>query len=146
MPVLDFYAAGAAPTAAKQLLYSTGTGAASLAFGSGSGTFVSLQTPTFTNSWVNFVGGGPVYENAGYYLDPFGRVWLQGSIKSGTMGASAFTLAAGFRPAKNHQFAVASYNGAANIYGMVEVASTGTVVPTVGANNLISLDGVSFLV
>jgi hypothetical protein len=134
--------------AAKQLFYIASPGQAAVAAGSTlRGALQDVATlSAFTNSWVNFGGGGPTYEFAAYWLNSFGEVCLQGSIKAGTMSASAFTLPAGLRPAKNHQYAVASYNGTSNIYGMVEVTAAGLVVPTVGANNLISLDGIRFTI
>jgi hypothetical protein len=51
--------------------------------------------PAFENSWVNVVGNEP----AGFYKDPYGRVWLQGHVDSGTVDTAIFTLPTGYRPA-----------------------------------------------
>lgn len=95
------------------------------------------QTPTFLNSWVNNGGG---YNNAGYYKDNFGIVHLRGLIKSGTLGLSAFTLPAGYRPPAREIFGTVS-NFA---FGTVYVDTTGDVVPFNGSNAFISLDGLTF--
>lgn len=96
------------------------------------------QTPSFTNSWVNYATGG--VPNAGYYRDAAGIVHIQGAIKNGTLSASAFTLPAGYRPANLLQFIVVSSTAAA----IVQIAATGTVTPTPGVNSHFGLDGISF--
>jgi len=95
--------------------------------------------PGFANSWVNW--GAPNF-SAGFWKDPFGFVHLQGVIKSGTVGSSAFTLPPGYRPsATAGPFAVIS-NGAV---GRVDVGADGTVTPITPSNNTyVSLHGVFF--
>lgn len=91
----------------------------------------------FANSWVNFAGAN---EPAHYYKDPFGRVFVGGCIKSGTVGLVAFTLPAGYRPQEQLVIAVAS-NGA---FGEVVINTDGTVVPTVGSNVSFNLSCINF--
>jgi len=93
--------------------------------------------PTYTNSWVD---AGAPYLIAGYYLDGFGVVHLQGSIKSGTINTAAFTLPTGYRPTSTLTFAVVSNN----TIGGVTVSSAGVVTPTFGNNAYVALDGISF--
>lgn len=93
--------------------------------------------PAFTNSWVNY---GTGYNTAAFMKDHNGRVFLKGCITSGTMSQSAFTLPAGYRPAQQNVFGVVSNN----LFGQVAITSSGTVVPTVGKNAWVSLDGISF--
>lgn len=98
-------------------------------------------TPTLLNSWANYGAGG--YSNAGYYKDAAGTVHLQGAIKSGTIGAAAFTLPAGSRPLAKQAYAVPT-GAALATYGAVTVAADGTVAVAVGDNALVHLAGVSF--
>lgn len=94
--------------------------------------------PAFSGSWVNSAGGS---ETAAYRK--IGDiVYLRGSIKNGTLGATAFTLPVGFRPPIGLLFATES-NGA---YGRVIVNPTGAVDPSVGSNTAFSLNNVSFSV
>jgi hypothetical protein len=94
--------------------------------------------PAFAHSWVNYGGGAAP---AGFWKDAFEIIHLQGLIKSGTTGQSAFTLPPGFRSASQHVFDVIS-NGA---LGRVDVNSDGTVTPTTLCNNTyVSLDGICF--
>lgn len=97
--------------------------------------------PAFENGWVNF----DAERVAAFYLSGT-RVFLQGLVKSGTVGATIFTLPAGFVP-KNvttaaNVFAVNS-NGA---FGGLSVFADGRVVCSPGSNVFVSLDGVSFRV
>jgi len=100
-------------------------------------TLPTLGAPTFTNSWVNT---GGVYCPAGYWKDMYGTVHLQGSIKSGTLESSAFTLPAGYRPSSVRTFPAVS-NGA---FGSVIIDTSGYVIPTGGSNASYALDGISF--
>lgn len=93
--------------------------------------------PTYTNSWVNF---GSSYENGKYGKDQRNFVILKGLVKSGTINTSMFTLPAGFRPLAKRVFPVASNS----TIGVVEVRTDGTVVPTIGNNTYVSLEGISF--
>jgi len=93
--------------------------------------------PSFANSWVDFGGG---YESAGYCLDLMGFVHLRGLVKTGTVGATVFTLPAGYRPEGRAVFAVAS-NGA---FGQCDVTAAGAVIAVSGSNVSFSLDGIVF--
>lgn len=94
-------------------------------------------TPTFTNSWTNYGGD---YAPAGYYKDK-DRVFLQGLIKGGTVGASAFTLPTGYRPSKRKIFTVNSSNS----FGRVDILSNGNVfIDGMCSNAYVSLEGISF--
>lgn len=102
-------------------------------------TLESVTAPTLLNSWVDYGGALLV---SGYYKDAFGIVHLQGTIKSGTIGLSAFTLPAGYRPSAGLNFSVDS-NGA---FGELAVLANGNVVPSVGSNAYVALDGITFRV
>lgn len=91
----------------------------------------------FQNSWVNF---GGTNATCSYYKDAFGRVMLKGTVKSGSIGATIFTLPAGYRPSEAELFPVYS-NGA---FGACIVNPDGTVVANVGNNASFTLSGISF--
>lgn len=97
----------------------------------------SVGAPVFQNSWVNFAGG---FDTAAYLIDALGIVHLKGTIKTGTIGAAAFTLPAGFRPLLTKVFPIVS-NGA---FGAVNVFTGGNVTVAVGSNVAASLDGITF--
>lgn len=94
--------------------------------------------PAFEGAWVN--EGSGTYQDAGFFADGEGVVHLRGVVKSGTLGAGAFTLPAGYRPAKYTEFAVVSNNA----FGKLGIYAAGYVVPLTGATTHFSLDGVSF--
>lgn len=94
--------------------------------------------PTFTDTWVNY---GGVYETVAYMRTPDQIVHLRGLMKDGTIGNSAFTLPAGYRPANSEAFATTTSGPA---FGSVEVAADGTVKPTAGSNVSFSLSGITF--
>ncbi len=95
--------------------------------------------PTLLNGWVN--QGGST-SPAGYYRDAAGRVYLRGDIKSGTIGAAAFVLPAGYRP----DFDTFRPVMTTGTYGYASVAaSSGTVYAASGSNAGFDLDGISFL-
>jgi hypothetical protein len=95
-----------------------------------------------SNGWGNY--GTSSAASAQYKKDAHGRVWLRGNIKNGTIGATAFTLPAGFRPLYHMYFATNCYNGSANVFGQLEINTDGTIVPKSGANQRFSFDGISF--
>lgn len=97
---------------------------------------VGVDIP-FTNSWENY---GGAFQAAKYWFDKSGNVHLEGSIKSGTIPSTAFQLSPAFRPTLRQDFAVDS-NAA---YGMVIVDYNGTVVPYVGNNTIVNLDGIVY--
>jgi hypothetical protein len=92
----------------------------------------------FSNSWTNF---GGTNASAAYYKDPFGRVFLKGTVKSGTVNTAIFTLPVGYRPQEAEVFAVYC-NGAV---GFITVNPDGTVVQSGGGSNAsLTLSGISF--
>lgn len=102
-------------------------------------TLEAVIAPTLVNSWVN-VGGAE--EVAGFYKDPFGMVHLQGTVRSGTLGATVFTLPAGYRPAALERFAGDSSGSTSG--QTWAVSSAGAVICTSGANTRVSLSGMMF--
>ncbi len=93
--------------------------------------------PGFQNSWTNFGSG---FETLAFLKDANGLVHLKGTIKGGTLTAAAFTLPAGYRPAAIIEPVAASNGG----YGQVRINAAGSVIPQIGSNVAISLDGVHF--
>lgn len=81
---------------------------------------------------------------AAYRKDSLGEVHLKGHIKGGTLGAQAFTLFPGYRPAEDLVFEVHSETDTASVIGAVRVLANGAVIPSIGGNALVSLDGISF--
>jgi len=99
------------------------------------------QTPTLLNSWVNV---GPGYSEAGYYKDPFGRIWLRGLLRVGASGTVIFTLPSGYRPAAEAVFGIDCLTSAYTP-GELDVRINGDVIPTfAGVLNNFSLNGLSF--
>lgn len=96
-----------------------------------------VVAPTLQNSWVAYGAG---VTDPGYYKDG-GRVYLQGTVKSGVIGSlPIFTLPLGLRPAGWLNFA----NSSNSSVGQVSINAAGEVVPLAGSNLYFSLDGVSF--
>jgi len=93
--------------------------------------------PAFQNSWVAFGTSDAI---PGFYKDAWGNVYLQGTLKSGTVGTTMFTLPAGYRPQRIVIFPVAS-NAA---FGVCVVNVDGTVVASAGSNTYFSLAGIVF--
>lgn len=102
------------------------------------------QTPTLTNGWIHYGSDGTgTYNAASYWRDSFGVVHLRGLIKSGTIAQAAFTLPAGYRPPARELFL--TFSGNPNpIYGRLDIAPNGQVLPWFGGNAYFSLDGVTF--
>ena len=96
--------------------------------------------PTLLNSWVNFGGSRKV---AGFYIDAFNIVHLEGVIKSGTAtpATQLFMLPAGYRPVGGRVYFVTTSNAA---YGSGFIDTTGEVYIDIGSNVYFSLDSVSF--
>lgn len=91
----------------------------------------------FLNAWVNF---GGAYSTAAFWFDRDGNVCLSGSIKTGTINLPAFTLPLGYRPSAIKAFAVDANGAHAEVY----IDATGAVVPAVGSNVLMHLNGIRF--
>jgi len=117
---------------------STSTTPVSVYFGNNIGYSANTPiAPTLLNSWVNFGSG---QDTVGYYKDSSGTVRLKGLIKSGTLGATAFILPVGFRPAEVRYFACWSNSA----FGGCNVGSDGQVSIANGSNVSFSLAGISF--
>jgi len=95
--------------------------------------------PGFSNSWVNF--GNP-YPPAAFRKDRYGCVSLRGIIKSGTVGAVAFTLPVGYRPATNRDSYVPMVSNDA--FGSLVIRTDGTVTPITANNTHVTLDNINF--
>lgn len=93
--------------------------------------------PAFAGAWVNFGAG---FTSAGFYRDR-NRTYLQGTIKTGVIGTTAFTLPSGYWPAQICNFSVASGAGV----GVVQINTAGLVTPAIGVNTDVSLDTISFV-
>lgn len=102
-------------------------------------TTTGWTNATYTNSWVSY---GSPWSAARYMKDDLGVVHLDGLIASGTIGTSAFTLPAGFRPAYQ-QIYTALCNP--NAIGRLDILTNGQVQPAAGSNVFFSLAGVTFL-
>lgn len=99
-------------------------------------TVGAWTAPTLTNSWVNFNSG---FTPAGYRRIG-DQIYLRGLISSGTVGAAAFTLPAGFRPAISELWASIANNALCRM----QVNSDGTVVVDAGnapSNAFVSILG-----
>lgn len=98
--------------------------------------------PTMTNGWLTYDADPGGWSGPGYYKDSAGVVHLRGLIKSGTVGASAFTLPVGYRPADGNLLIGTISNGAV---GRVRVSTDGTVMPESPSSNAwVALDSISF--
>ncbi len=95
------------------------------------------KAPTFENSWQNYAG----YNPAGYFIDKLGIVHLRGLVKLGVIGASIFTLPAGYRPEYRELQAIQQNP---NTIGRCDITSDGKVIPMAGDNGWFSLDGITF--
>lgn len=100
--------------------------------------------PAFLNSWANY---GYEYSPACFRkID--GWVILQGMIKSGSIGANAFTLPAGYRPTSKLIFMTAGSDGTGGGVAAYrkDINSVGGVQIYNGSNNWQSLNGITFFV
>jgi hypothetical protein len=101
----------------------------------------SWIVPRLLNSWQHF---GEPYQGASYRKDMMDRVYLTGTIKSGTPGATsvAFTLPSLFRPKDTLVFPVAT--DSATDPARVHIDKNGQVIVVTGSTTLTSLDGIAF--
>lgn len=97
--------------------------------------------PGFQNSWVNFDTG--THTKAAFRRDQFGRIWLKGFIKSGTINAVAYTLPVGFRPSPSNWNS--SGKKAETNAERIEIDTSGNVSVLAGDNTYVSLDGINFI-
>lgn len=115
--------------------------------GSADLTAFSFTLPTLQNGW----GTGALATLPGFGKDAAGFVHLRGQILGGTLGAVAFQLPAGQRPAQAAQFGALHVFGGNSTTCVVAISTTGDV--TVGLNGdngcagtagVYSLDGMTF--
>ena len=103
--------------------------------------------PTMENSWVEYQTRSTAtqssYEAPGYYKDELGFVHLRGLAKSGTIGATMFTLPAGYRPEKELIFSILTNHATAA--GSLTVEADGKVTVQTGANGWVPLENVYFM-
>lgn len=97
--------------------------------------------PAFANSWVNF--NTSTDSAAGFWIEPGGRVYLVGNVKTGTPGSTSaiFTLPSGYRPSLRMNYAVDS-NGA---FGRARIETDGDVIAAAGSTTHFSIDGIQFI-
>lgn len=92
----------------------------------------------YLNGWSSYVGVSG-YEGASFYQDNE-RVFLQGMVVGGTVGATIFTLPPAYRPVAQLLFPVLA-NG---VLQTLAIQSSGNVILLAGSNVNVSLSGVSF--
>lgn len=98
-----------------------------------------IPDANLSNSWVYF---GAPYNTPAYLKDTLGFVHLKGLIKNGSaFNAVMYTLPAGYRPVKNLYISTVSNN----LFGVLEVKSTGEILCQVGSTAHVSWDNISFL-
>lgn len=93
--------------------------------------------PGFAGAWVAF---GSSDATPAFWKDPFGMVYLVGTLKSGVIGTTMFTLPAGYRPQKTLIVPAVS-NGA---FGICVINVDGTVVANAGNNTYFTISGIVF--
>lgn len=82
------------------------------------------ETVTFGTNWSNT---GGTTANASFYKDPFGVVWVRGSVKNtaaGAVAAAIFTLPVGYRPDADMGFVV---GGPGNLAIRCQVTTAGAI-------------------
>lgn len=105
----------------------------------------AVGEPAFQNNWVNFDGRAAAFRKY-----PDGKVRFRGLIKSGTIGAAAFTLPVGYRPLTGADNGEVYFPCASNsALGIAYVKPDGTptpgiVVPNVGSNVWFDLASIEF--
>lgn len=102
------------------------------------GSPLDTLTASLQNAWANYGGAFPVAKAT---KTSDGMVMLNGLIKSGGLGTTAFTLPPGWRPRRN-----IIYTGvAADAFARIDVTLEGYVLPVAGgAASWMALDGIMF--
>jgi hypothetical protein len=98
---------------------------------------VKYISPTLDNSWLRY---DETFHGPGYIRTTAGIIVLTGLVKSGTLGATLFTLPEGYRPDVVHVLPTISNAGAA----FVSVFPSGEVVMSGASAGWTSLDGIMF--
>lgn len=95
--------------------------------------------PTLLNGWLNY---GGAFATAAYRKDASNYVHVKGLIKSGTIGAAAFNLPAGYRPGGQVLYGTISNN----VIGRVDVGTNGDLnITSPSSAAWVSLEGLTFL-
>lgn len=100
------------------------------------------RTPALQNGWVSFGGNDQAPQ---FMKDLTGRVWLRGSIKSGspfTSGSTILQIPVGFRPGKTLEFVAYTSSGLGSV--QVEFSQGDLQALTLPGNALVSLNGLSW--
>jgi hypothetical protein len=106
------------------------------------GTPFTWNDVTFLNGWTSWSAG---YQTVQYAKDPFGMVHLRGVAGYGT-STLAFTLPAGYRPAKNEIFPPnPSKDGDSFGFTVFSTGNVSSAIPAGGAGNPISFSGIRFM-
>ena len=90
------------------------------------------NVPTLQNSWVVAPGSLVRYRKIGDII------YIEGGIKSGTVGAIVFVLPTGFRPTYQVQRTVYS-GGGANAPGGIAITVNGELYYQYGLNNFVDI-------
>lgn len=105
-------------------------------------TMTPWITPALQNGWTQY--GAPWGDFLGYRRQN-GMVVMRGLIHSGTVGATAFVMAAGFRPISSTIFGcVCSTSGGAISIADVRAMSDGTLQIALGQNGWVSLANITY--
>jgi hypothetical protein len=98
--------------------------------------------PAFLTTWTNYGSG---FQVAGFRKDPFGRVSVFGSVKSGVTATAVFILPVGYRPTKVWRFNPRGSGQGNTPWAQVNITTDGLVTVYGDAvNNLVTLDGCEF--
>jgi hypothetical protein len=92
-------------------------------------TLEAIIAPTLLNGWVNY--DTAIRAPAGYYKTPQNELVVQGFIKNGTIGLSAWVTAVGYRIEKDVEAVPAVSNA---LFAYLTLESNGNVRPQVGSN------------
>lgn len=113
------------------------------------GTIIQGGTPsigltwtnvTYTNGWLTVGAGGGAYARD----EARGLIYLRGTISTGAIGTSPFTLPTRFRPSVGPLIFAVATDIAFATYGSVSVATNGVVTVLAGNNGSVALDGIVF--
>lgn len=97
------------------------------------------QAPTFANGWTDYAAGD---REVRYYRST-GRCHLEGIMKAGTFGSTAFTLLDGWRPQQEGGGIFFPVVGDSQL-GIVQILNDGRVIPIASSNAWVDLSSISF--
>lgn len=94
---------------------------------------------TFLNSWINY---GGVYEACGYIKDDADIIYVQGSLKNGTIGQPAFELPSGYYDSTyHHMYPAVAFSGSSIVVSRVDIRNNGDVIPVYGSADRFHISG-----